>query len=196
MSILHVHVIAAYPCRCYMSMSVLHVHVTAACPCGCCMSLSMQHDHFNAAPGRCFISMIELHVHGRAACPCFCMSMMYFSISMSMLHVMMLVHNECPFCMPILHANTALQAASMLHVHSACVRILCCLSMLYFQAVWSHFMSSCAALDAGYYTCDGSEMIVHNNSVYPSASTNAVITFAVALDAGYHTCTGIWDNGI
>jgi hypothetical protein len=34
-------------------------------------------------------------------------------------------------------------------------------------------------------------MMVHNNSAYPSAATNAVITFAAALDAGYHTCTGM-----
>ncbi len=35
-----VHVYAACPSPCWMTMSMLHVHVYAACPCLCCMSMS------------------------------------------------------------------------------------------------------------------------------------------------------------
>jgi hypothetical protein len=61
MSMLHVHVHAAYSCPCYlvhvhapclcpcsMPMSILHCHVHAECPRPCCMFTSMLHVHVNA----------------------------------------------------------------------------------------------------------------------------------------------------
>jgi hypothetical protein len=56
-SMLHVHLHAAFPFPCCMSMPMLHVHVHAAFPCPCCMSMSM------------------LHVYVHVACSCsFCMT--------------------------------------------------------------------------------------------------------------------------
>jgi hypothetical protein len=131
MSVLYVHVHAAYPCLYCMPMSMLNVHAVFLCSmfmspycmsmlfvyfyamCPCCMSMSP-----------CCMSMSPccmscLH----AACPCPCCK----SISMLNAHVRAAVYDQaacpCLCCMsvPILHV----------HVHSAC---LCYISILHVPA--------------------------------------------------------------
>jgi hypothetical protein len=130
-----------------------------------------------------------------------------------MLHVTIPVHHACPFCMSTVHANSAKPCCmpmlhpcvhatypwcmSMLHVHAACPR---CMSKLYDMLhVHGDAQSKVQYLQwllRRYFThVPVSETTVHNNFAFSSASTNAVIGFAVALEAVHHTCTGIWDDG-
>ncbi len=53
MLLVHVHVHAACPSSCCMSMSMLDVHVRTACPSICCMPMSLLH----------VMSLLLVHVH-------------------------------------------------------------------------------------------------------------------------------------
>jgi hypothetical protein len=70
MSMLHVNVLAAFPCSCWMPMSLLHapsmlhVRVFAACPCPCSMSVSKLWIQAEHAACLCCITILDVH----AAC--------------------------------------------------------------------------------------------------------------------------------
>jgi hypothetical protein len=70
-SMLHVHVHAACPSSCFVSMSMLHAPFHVACPCPCRISMSMLHVHIPAAQtkacsrtGAYSLDMDTLQEHG------------------------------------------------------------------------------------------------------------------------------------
>ncbi len=115
LSLLHVHVDAAYPFWCWMSrsscmsMSILYAQCDVACPCPCCISMFMLHVQVHAAcPYPCFLSMFML------ACPCQCCMF------------------RCPCCLSTLYIHL-----SLLH---CC--ILCCIWRLYEHVADSNMNSN------------------------------------------------------
>jgi hypothetical protein len=127
--------------KCCSSMSVLHVNVNTACPCRCCMPRSMLdlHVHVNAArqcPFGMSMSMSVLHVHVLDAQTCQCC--MFIS---SCYKSMQCLHAICPCCM----------AAFFLHIQGACLtESPFCLSMLHVHVSMLHSHASCTCLFAVY----------------------------------------------